>query len=205
MSALVFKEILEAKRRYDWVMLLGNAEKSPEICGSWGEIKEKGSQTEEELQGLIDRAGKEAKNWGPITGVDDLFSPDFDWGWVYGLWYRKFGDRAKTLTFQTPNRGARVLFRTKERPPGDPFKNVLNTEFKGNHFVAVGGEAFDINGDLKPYKLILDELIHRDDSIIADTTAFFIDLLEGRYSFLRRARARIRSPDSHTSRSYSDL
>lgn len=178
-------EVLAARKSYGWVILLGNAEKSPEICGSWGKIKEKGLQTEEELQGLIDRAGKEAKNWGPITGVDDLFSPDFDWGWVYGLWYRKFGDRGNSLTYQTPNLGARVLFRTNERPPGDPFKNTLNTEFKGAHYVAVGGEALDINGDMKPYTLIIDKPIRRDDSIIADTTALFNELLEGRYSFLR--------------------
>ena len=180
-----FAEIFEAKRLHNWVILLGNAEKSPEICGAWGEIKEKGTQTDEELQGLIDRAGKDAKNWGPITGVADLFSPDFDWGWVYGIWYRNFGDRGQTLTYQTPNGGARVLFRTKERPPGDPFKNILNTEFKGNHYVAVGGEALDINGDLKPYELAIDKPILRDDRIIVDTTAFFHELLEGRYSFLR--------------------
>lgn len=180
-----FAEVFEAKRRHDWVVLLGNASKSPEICGPWGELKERGSQTEEDLQGLIDRAGNEAKNWGPIMGVGDLFSPDFDWPWVYGLWHRKFGDRARSLTYETPNGGARVLFRTIERPPGDPFKSVLNTEFKGAHYVAVGGEALDINGDLKPYKLILDEPILRDNSIIADTTAFFNELLEGRYRFLR--------------------
>jgi len=180
-----FKDVFEAKRRYNWVVLFGNAEKSPEICGPWGEIKEKGAQTEEELQALIDRAGEEAKNWGPVTGVDGLFSPDFDWGWVFGIWHKHFGERAQTLTYETPNGGARVLFRTNEKPPGDPFKNTLNTEFKGAHYVAVGGEALDINGDLKTYKLIIDEPILRDDSIIADTTTFFNELLEGRYRFLR--------------------
>jgi len=180
-----FKDVFEAKRRHNWVVLFGNAEKSPEICGPWGELKEKGTQTEDELQALIDRAGNEARNWGPICGVDDLFSPDFDWAFIYGIWYRNFGDRGQTLTYETPNGGARVLFRTNEKPPGDPFKTTLNTEFKGNHYVAVGGVAFDINGDLKPYKLIIDEPIRRDDKIIADTTTFFNGLLDGRYDFLR--------------------
>ena len=180
-----FAELFEAKSRYEWVMLLGNAEKSPEICGAWGEIKEKGTQTEEELQELLERVGERASCWGPICGIGDLFSFDFDWPFIYGLWHRHFGDRVQTLTYETPNMGARPFFLTTEKMESDPFESSLHTEFKGNHFVACGGHAHNVDGELRPYKLAQDMPIKRDDKIIQDSTRFLYDLLEGRYSWLQ--------------------
>jgi len=169
------------------LILLGDESKNPSICGRWREVKERGTQTREELQALFERAGERAANWGPICGVADLFSFDFDWPWVYGLWVDRFKERALTLTYQTPNGGARVFFYTVEKPQGDPFKTTLHVEYKASHYVAVGGEARTVEGEMRPYKRVgkLPLEIRRDDEIIGDTTVFFKELLEGRYRWLR--------------------
>jgi len=181
-SVLEFEEILEAKRRHGWVILFADEEKNPSISGKW---KSYTTQTEEELQELLDRVGDRASCWGPVCGLGELFSFDFDWPFIYGLWHRHFGERAQTLTYETPNTGARPFFLTKEKTKGDPFETSLHTEFKQNHFVACGGHANNINGELRPYIKAIDQPIRRDDRILQNSTKFLHELLEGRYSWLR--------------------
>ncbi len=182
LQRLAKSEMLEAKRLHGWVILLADEQKSPAISGRWKNIT---TQTEEELLELLDRAGDRASCWGPVCGLGDLFSLDIDWAFIYGLWNRHFGERAQTLTYETPNLGARPFFLTKEKTKGDPFESSLHTEFKQNHFVACGGHALNVNGELIPYKLALDQPIKRDDKIIQDTTKFLHELLEGRYNWLQ--------------------
>jgi hypothetical protein len=176
-------KVLSTKRRYGWVILLGDEEKSPEICGKWQDLK---TQSEEDLDNLLKRVGRKALNWGPICGINDLVALDCDWAFVYGLLTARFGDRFNTLTFQTPNGGARPFFQTVEKVQGDPFKNTLHLELKGSRrYVAVGGEAVTEDGSMKPYTLFLDKPISRDDTIIRDVSDFLHMLLKGQYSWLK--------------------
>ena len=173
------KPILEAKHRYGWNIVFGDASKSPEMCGQW----EVDSQTDEQLTRLYDRVKEHAENWGPITG-NGLIAFDFDWPWVFGLWIEHFSQRADTLIMETPNGGARVFYHTTESSPGDPYKETLHLEIKTNHYVAAGGEALTQDGDLKPYITHQNNAIKTDNEILSDTVAYFDELLEKRYSWL---------------------
>jgi hypothetical protein len=178
------KDVLTAKAKYGWpVILFADQSKSPEICGKWGDFKD---QTEVELIALYEKVKGRAWNWGPICGFEGVVGFDFDWAFIFGLWHRRFSDRAKTLTFQTPNGGARVFFRTDETVSSSAlFKKSLHFEFLAvGRYAAVGGEAVTEDGTRRPYELVLDAPIRRDNTIVKDTVDFFISLLEGRYSWL---------------------
>lgn len=171
--------VAEAKRRYGWVIVFGDKTKSPEICGAW----KVSSQTDEQFKQLFDRVKDRAFNWGPITG-NGLIAFDFDWPWVFGLWWYKFKERADTLIIQTPNGGARVFYHTNEPSPGDPFKETLHLEIKTNHYVAAGGDAEVQGGGMGSYEIQQDKPIKTDDSILRDTIDFLNELLNGKYNWL---------------------
>ena len=63
-----FAEVFEAKNRYGWVILLADEQKNPAISGAWGELKEKGLQTEAELQGER-RGSRWIREPCPLTGA----------------------------------------------------------------------------------------------------------------------------------------
>jgi len=171
--------IMEAKCRYSWIIVFGDAQKSPEMCGRW----KVDSQSNEQLTQLYEKVKGHAENWGPITG-NGLMAFDFDWPWGFGLWVDHFKDRADTLIIETPNGGARVFYHTNEASPGDPFKENFHLEIKTNHYVAAGGAALTQDGDLKPYKISQDLPIKTDNDILTDTAAYFEELLETKYNWL---------------------
>lgn len=170
---------MEAKRRYGWVIIFGDASKSPEMCGRW----KVDSQTETQLTQLYEKVKDHAENWGPITG-NGLVAFDFDWPWVFGLWANHFKDRVDTLIIETPNGGARVFYNTIETSPGDPFVESLHLEIKTNHYVAAGGNALTQDGDMKPYTVNQDLPIKTDNDILADTIAYLEELLDTKYQWL---------------------
>ncbi len=176
---LDLKPILETKHRYGWIIVFGDAGKSPEMCGRW----KVDSQTDEQLTQLYEKVKNHAENWGPITG-NGLVAFDFDWPWVFGLWVDHFKERVDTLIIETPNGGARVFYHTTESSPGDPFVESLHLEIKTNHYVAAGGQALTQDGDMKPYVVSQDLPIKTDNDILADTVAYLEELLETRYQWL---------------------
>ena len=87
-------------------------------------------------------------------------------------WSKHFGDRAKTLTFRTPNMGYRMLYTTSEKENSSPFKRHLHMEFENGGYVAVGGFAEDCEGNKQPYVRLSDAPIRVDNAVIADTKTF---------------------------------
>ena len=169
----------------DWVLLLGDKSKNPSrLVGAWKDIT---SQSMQDLEALVAKAQAcevEAWNFGPRSGLGDLACLDWDWEFLAYRWTKHFGDRAKTLTFRTPNMGYRMLYLTSENENSSPFKRHLHMEFENGGYVAVGGFAEDCEGIKQPYVGFLDVAIKVDNAIIADTKAFLCEQLE-RYDFLR--------------------
>lgn len=168
----------------NWVLLIADAGKNPkDLTGKW---KTQVTQTPLELDTLIERIKTspiEAWNYGPKTGLNNLATLDFDWEWVYYSWKNKFKERANTLTFQTPNKGYRVLYYTLEKGVGNPFKESIHTELLTNTYVAVGGYALDVEGAKQPYTKTNDASILQDNNILQDTKNFLTELQQ-RYDFL---------------------
>jgi P4 family phage/plasmid primase-like protien len=179
-------ELRAFKREHpDWVILFGDKSKNPaRLVGSWKDLT---SQTPQELEELIVKAQVsevEAWNFGPRTGLGNLACLDWDWEFLAYRWIKHFGERAKTLTFRTPNLSFRMLFLTFDRENCSPFKRFLHMEFENGGYVAVGGYAEDAEGKKQPYVKALDVPIRSDCSIIGDTKAFLALQLE-KYDFLR--------------------
>jgi P4 family phage/plasmid primase-like protien len=179
------EELYLLKRTHpSWVLLLGDKAKNPSrLVGAW---KEMTNQSMEELQALVERVQRsevEAWNFGPRSGLGGLACLDWDWEFLAPHWSKHFGERAKTLTFQTPNMGYRMLYTTTEKENSSPFKRNLHMEFENGGYVAVGGFAEDIEGNKRPYTKVCDAQIRIDNNIIGDTKAFLAQQLE-RYDFL---------------------
>lgn len=182
----------------NWIFFLGDKTKNPQtIVGKWKHIEE---QTQEELEQLIQDTQKridvEAWNWGIRTGIHDIACLDFDWEFLYYRWLRKFGDRGKTTTYRTANKGYRVLFQTIETSNDNPYKNNLHTEFENKGYAVIGGYAEDEEGNKEPYQklsqvsLYPDKIfcfaneISVDNTLIADTKKWLSEQLE-HYDFLQ--------------------
>ena len=140
----------------DWVLLLGDKSKNPSrLVGAWKDIT---SQSMQDLEALVERAQSsevEAWNFGPRTGLGGLACLDWDWEFLAYRWSKHFGDRAKTLTFRTPNMGYRMLYTTSEKENSSPFKRNLHMEFENGGYVAVGGFAEDAEGNKQPYTKVI--------------------------------------------------
>jgi P4 family phage/plasmid primase-like protien len=140
----------------------------------------------QELEALVVRvqgSKVEAWNFGPRTGLSGLACLDWDWEFLAYRWRKHFGERAKTLTFRTPNMGYRMLYTTSEKENSSPFKRHLHMEFENGGYVAIGGFAEDTETNKQPYTKVTNEQIRSDNSIIGDTTAFLAKQQE-RYDFL---------------------
>ncbi len=179
-------ELFAFKRAHpDWVLLLGDSAKNPSrLVGAWKDFT---SQSMADLEALVKRAEAsevEAWNFGPRTGLGGLACLDWDWEFLAYRWSKRFGDRAKTLSFRTPNMGYRMLFLTSETENCSPFKRGLHMEFENGGYVAVGGFALDVDGKKQPYTQAVDAPIRVDNAILTDTRVFLGQQLE-RYDFLR--------------------
>ncbi len=124
--------------------------------GAWKDIT---SQSMQDLEALVEKiriSEVEAWNFGPRTGLGGLACLDWDWEFLAYRWTKHFGERAKTLTFRTPNMGYRMLYTTTEKENSSPFKRYLHMEFENGGYVAVGGFAEDCEGNKQPYTKIAD-------------------------------------------------
>jgi P4 family phage/plasmid primase-like protien len=180
------EQLFQLKRAHpSWVFLFGDKSKNPSrIVGSWKDLT---SQSLVELEALVKKAKAsevEACNFGPRTGLGGLACLDWDWEFLAPLWSKHFGNRAKTLTFRTPNMGYRMLYVTSEKENSSPFKRGLHMEFENGGYAAVGGFAEDVDGKMQPYVQGDQADIKVDNTILCDTHAFLVSQLE-RYDFLR--------------------
>jgi len=142
-------------------------------------------QTDEDVHRLFKEAGRRATCWGYLTGVGDLWAIDFDVPWVYGLWRRRFGARAETMTVETPNIGGRPYFLCKQPVTSNRFKETLHTELEGpGRFAITAGAIRRADGSMGEYRTATQAPILRDDRMPADTLAFLEEVL-GRYEFTR--------------------
>jgi P4 family phage/plasmid primase-like protien len=165
-------------------LLLGDKSKNPSrLVGVWKDITSQSMQDLEALVVRVQGSEVEAWNFGPRTGLGGLACLDWDWEFLAYRWIKHFGERAKTLTFRTPNMGYRMLYITSEKENSSPFKRHLHMEFENGGYVAVGGFAEDTEGNKQPYIKVTNEQIRSDNSIIGDTTAFLAEQQE-RYDFL---------------------
>jgi hypothetical protein len=144
------------------------------------------AQTEDNIRELFSTWElEEATCWGFITGYNGLEALDFDWSWVYRLWKKRFGERAESLTQQTPNGGLRTYYLCQKPETNDRFKPSLHIELKGpGRFVVYEGKAKREDNSIGEYKVVNDKPVREDNFIIADTIAFLENILR-RYSFLR--------------------
>jgi P4 family phage/plasmid primase-like protien len=175
----------QLKREFpDWVIVAGDQDKTPDSLGKgW----KKQAQTMEEFEDLISycqSSKTEFWNFGLVTGVNNVNTIDFDWEFIYYLWVQKFGARANTLTYRTPNLGYRVLFYSTEKDNSNPYKNPLHTEFLNNQYVAVGGYAIDAEGRKSEYVLVKQTPLLTDNTLGIDTRKFLAEILE-KYDFLQ--------------------
>ena len=123
--------------------------------------------------------------WGLICGYNELTAIDFDWPWIYRLWRKQFGDRADTLTMQTPNGGFRPYFLSTSSITDDKFKETLHVEIKGpGRFVVYEGRAKREDGSIGEYKVTVNKPMRSDDTIIQATLTFLKEL-SSRLSFLQ--------------------
>lgn len=188
----------EKQAHQDWVFFLGDKEKNPQtIIGKWKNIR---IQSPQELNEIIERTQKrkdvEAWNWGIRTGINNIACLDFDWEFLYYAWLRKFGDRAKTATYRTANKGYRVIFKTEETANDNPYKNSLHVEFENKGYAVIGGYAEDVDGIKQPYQKLCQVTLHpntvfsfpneiiTDNTLIADTKKWLKYRLEI-YDFLQ--------------------
>jgi putative DNA primase/helicase len=166
-------------------ILFGNELKNP------GSIHGIGWQTVHLTEGEIEYWSQNDKvaNSGIRTGYQRndgrrLIALDFDWTFIYPLWYEKFKSRAQTFICQTPSIGARVLYWTKEEYAGKPFEKTIHLEYLGNQYAAIWEWAINNIGEKGDYKIFQDLKIITDDTILKDTTTFIEELLNKKYQFL---------------------
>lgn len=168
----------------DWVIVAGDRDKNPESLGKgW----KKQAQTMKELEDLVSycvNSKTEFWNFGIVTGLNYVNTIDFDWEFIYSLWVQKFGARANTLTYRTPNLGYRVLFYSNEKDNSNPYKKPLHTEFLNNGYAALGGCAVDAEGKRMDYVLIKETPLLTDNTLGTDTRKFLTEVLE-KYDFLQ--------------------
>jgi len=170
------------RRRHGFNVLFADIKKAPKR--EWIKWQSQ-PQTDDDIRALFSTwKPDEATCWGFVTGYKSLEALDFDWAWVYRLWKTKFGERADTLTVQTPNGGLRPHYLCEKPETHDKFKESLHVELKGpGHFVVYEGKANREDGFTGEYKIVIDNPIREDNTIIADTLAFLQETY-GRYSFL---------------------
>jgi len=144
------------------------------------------AQSDEDVRTYF--SGMGAQNvtcWGFVTGYNGLVAIDFDWSWIYRLWKKRFGERAETLTVQTPNGGLRPHYICEKPETVDKFKHSLHVELKGSgRFVVYEGHASREDGSIGEYKVVADKPIREDDNIVVDTMAW-LEETQRRYHFLR--------------------
>jgi len=178
----LLEQALWFKRRFKINILFSDG-RDPSICGSWSGLMSE-EQMEEDLKKLYDRVKHRATAFGLVCGFNNIVAFDFDWPWVYKLWAREFGDRAKTLTIKTPNGGFRPLYYSSDVRSFDGFKESLHVEVKGRgKYAVLYGKALREDGSLGSYEVVLDLPVKRDDEIVEDSIKWFKKLLE-RWSFL---------------------
>jgi len=173
----------EYRHKYGFNILFAGLDKAPKV--SW-EKWQTTAQTDDDVAYYFrDLGPQNVTCWGFICGYGGLVAFDFDWAWMYRLWRTKFGERAETLTVQTPNGGYRPHFITDTPVTDDRFKRTLHAEIKGpGRFVAFEGKAQREDGSIGEYRVAVDKPIRSDDAILADTLAFLQEM-EERYHFLR--------------------
>jgi len=140
----------------------------------------------QDIEALVTKAQSsdvEAWNFGPRTGLGELACLDWDWEFLAYRWIKHFGERAKTLTFRTPNMGYRMLYTTTEKDNSSPFKRALHMEFENGGYVAIGGFAEDTEGNKQPYTKLTEAAVRTDNAIISDTKTF-LGRQQNRYDFL---------------------
>jgi hypothetical protein len=178
----LLEQALWFKRRFGMNILFSDG-RDPSICGSWSGLMSE-EQTDEDLEKLYDRVKHRATAFGLVCGFNNIVAFDFDWPWVYKLWAREFGDRAKTLTIKTPNGGFRPLYYSSDVRSFDGFKESLHVEVKGRgKYAVLYGKALREDNSLGSYEVVLDLPLKRDDEIVEDSIKWFKKLLE-RWSFL---------------------
>lgn len=181
------KDLIDEKQKKpERVFFIADKTKNPkDFMGKWREIT---TQSIEELDTLIKNIEKrtdvEAWNYGIRTGLNNEAGLDFDWEFLGYGWTHKFGDRAHTESYRTPNGGFRFIYETTERDNSNPFKNTLHTEVLNGGYSALGGYAVDEEGNKNPYVTYSNCTVATDNTIIADTKAWLTEQLS-RYDFMQ--------------------
>lgn len=171
------------RKRYGFNALFAGLDKAPRVVWEkWQTL----AQTDDDIKAYFLNMGADNVScWGFVCGFRGLQAFDFDWAWVYRLWKKSFGERADTLTVQTPNGGLRPHYICDKTKTVDKFKESLHTELKGpGRFVVYDGKASREDGSIGEYNVVNDKNIREDNNIIADTVAFLEETLK-RYHFLR--------------------
>jgi hypothetical protein len=170
------------RKRCGFNILFAGLDKAPKL--PW-ERWQSQPQSNEDIQAYYNGMGAiNVTCWGFVTGYRTLEGIDFDWAWVYRLWKTKFGERADTLTVQTPNGGLRPHYLCEEHETHDKFKESLHVELKGpGRFVVYEGKANREDGSIGEYKVVNDKPIREDNNVVADTLTFLEETYR-RYCFL---------------------
>jgi len=183
LSSLLENALSNSIRKcYGFNVLFAGLDKAPKL--PWTEWQTQ-PQSDEDIRAYYNRMGADNVTcWGFVCGYKSLEALDFDWAWVYRLWKTKFGERADTLTVQTPNGGPRPHYLCEKPETDDKFKDSLHVELKGTgRFVVYEGEANREDGSIGKYKVVNDKPIREDENIIVDTLAF-LEEVQKRYHFL---------------------
>jgi len=128
------------RKRYGFNVLFAGPDKAPKL--PW-EKWQREQQSDEDIQAYYNGMGSDNVTcWGFVAGYKGLEAIDFDWPWVYRLWKARFGERAETLTVQTPNGGLRPHYLCSKPETHDRFKESLRVELKGSgRFIVYEGKA----------------------------------------------------------------
>lgn len=170
------------RQQYGFNVLVAGLDKVPQYpWKKWG-IE---AQTDSDAQAIFGQMESDKITcWGFVCGFNGLQAFDFDWSWVYRRWRKHFGDRAETLTLQTPNGGFRPHYVCEKPVTDDRYKRTLHTELKGpGRFVVFEGNAKRENGEIGEYAVVVDKPIREDNSIISDTLTW-LDETQKRFHFL---------------------
>lgn len=170
------------RKHYGFNVLFADVEKRPRIDWKKWETE---TQSEQNIHDYYNAMGKYGvASWGFVCGFKSLEAFDFDWSWVYRLWKAKFGNRAETLTVQTPNGGLRPHYLCEKPETIDKYKESLHVELKGpGRFVVYEGQAKREDGEISEYKVVVDKPIREDNTIILDTLTW-LEEMQKRFHFL---------------------
>ena len=158
------------RRKHGLNVLFADEEKRPAVK-TWAEWQDK-SQMDGDVRLLHQQAIRPITCWGYVTGVGGLWAIDFDATWLYGLWRKRFGVRAETLTVETPNTGVRPYFLCKQPVTNNRFKETLHAELEGpGRFTITAGAIRRADGSMGEYHIAVEKPILRDDRMPADTLA----------------------------------